>query len=171
MSRFSPRAAFRSTGRGALVRGVFFVSLALAGCESLSDFRDTVAQKWAARQPPHVQIFAADARATYAAARQALGPLHFQFERGGAAQGELEALSGIGAPNDPVQGARQVELTVHLAPATGTEGTEVQVWLREIVEEDVKGGSRTSRTPVRTDALYQAFFREVQQALASPGVR
>lgn len=138
--------------------------LALAGCESISDATGGIREKLAARNQPHTRTFAAEPRATYEAARGALDQMDFRFLRGGPAQGELEGMGGV-SPGDTPGSARQIAITVRLSPAA-TGGTEVRVWLREIIEEDPSHNTgRATESPLRDTGLYEAFFRNLQQGL------
>src|SRR5581483_12207256 len=87
--------------------------LFLAGCESVSDLTDSVRQKVAARDEGRTKTYSADARATYEAVRVAAGQMGYRIVRGGAAQGELEAVSGIAA-DDSLRGGRQLAMKVKI---------------------------------------------------------
>jgi hypothetical protein len=141
----------------------------LAGCDSISDATDSVHEKFATRGEPHVHVFAAEPRATYEAAKIAVDQLDFRFLRGGPAQGELEAASKLEA-GDSLASTRQITMKVRLraAPSPAT-GTEVSIWLSEVLEADAsKGEGQGVASPLRDTALYDAFFRNLQQALDSP---
>ncbi len=145
------------------------LALALTGCDSISDATDSVREKFATRDEPHVHVFAADPRATYEAAKVAVDQLDFRFLRGGPAQGELEAASKLEA-GDSLASTRQITMKVQLraAPSPAT-GTEVSIWLKEVLEADAsKGEGQGVASPLRDTALYDAFFRNLQQALDSP---
>ena len=144
--------------------GLIFAVVFLAGCESLSDATGSVREKVAARQQPRTKVFVADPRATYAAARVASDRMGYRFLRGGAAQGELDAVSGLSSGND-LRSARQVSMKVRLHAALDG-GTEVSVVLTEIIEADSsqRAGQGTS-TPLIDTPQYEVFFRQVQQAI------
>jgi hypothetical protein len=145
------------------------LSFTLTGCDSISDATDSVREKFATRDEPKVRVFAADQRATYDAARVAVDQLDFRFLRGGPAQGELEAVSKLEA-GDSLETTRQITMKVRLnaAPLPAT-GTEVTIWLKEIIETDAsKAEGQGVGSPLRDTALYDAFFRNLQQALDSP---
>ena len=145
------------------------LSLTLAGCDSISDATDGVREKFVTRDEPRIRVFTAEQRATYEAARVAVDQLDFRFVRGGAAQGELEAVSKLEA-GDSLETTRQITMKVRLnaAPLPAT-GTEVTIWLKEIIETDAsKAEGQGVGSPLRDTALYDAFFRNLQQALDSP---
>lgn len=149
---------------------VFLALLSLAvfsGCESFSDATSSVREKLSAREQPRTHIYKAPQRATYDAARIAVERVGFRFIRGGAAQGELEAVSGLSS-SDTLRGSRQVTLKLRLN-ATLEGGTEASLLLSEIIESDSSGraGQGTSTT-LRDTPLYEVFFRNVQQALDAP---
>jgi hypothetical protein len=142
--------------------------LILAGCESISDATDSIKQKLATRDQPHTRVFAAESRATYEAARLAVDQMDFRFLRGGPAQGELEAISSVDS-SESMRGARQIAMTVRLVPAVEEGGTEVRLWLREILEDGSgQNIGQATETPLRDTALYEAFFRDLQQVLVPP---
>jgi len=143
------------------------VLLALTGCESLSDMKDSFKETLASRDQPRTRIFAADPRATYDAARTAVDQMEFRFVRGGPAQGQLDAISNVDS-SESMHSSRQITLKARLAPAADG-GTEVSLWLHEILEDNSsQNAGMATETPLRDTALYEAFFRDVQQALALP---
>lgn len=136
---------------------------AFSGCDSLSSVR----QKIAAREAPHTHLFKATSRATYEAARVAIDKMGFKFVRGGAAQGELEAVSAIGS-GDTLSSSRQITLRMKLDGSV--EGaTEASVWMSEIIERDSSNhAGMGTGSPLRDTPLYEVFFRNVQQGIDSP---
>ena len=135
---------------------------ALSGCESLSEASSSVRAKLAAREQPRTHTYQAAQRPTYEAARLAV-----DFIRGGAAQGELEAVSGLSA-SDTLRSSRQFTLKLRLNP-TLDGGTEASLWLSEVIESDSRGraGQGTSAA-LRDTPLYEVFFRNVQLAIDAP---
>jgi hypothetical protein len=137
----------------------------LSGCES--GLSDDVRSALGPREAPRSRVFAADQRATYLAVRAASDEMGYKFERGGPAEGELEAMSPINRGDDPGS-SRQVSMKVHLSPAAES-GTEVEVSLVEIIEEDsANQPGMATQTPLRDTPLYEVFFRNVQTALGAP---
>src|SRR5471030_423501 len=127
---------------------IVLLGLSLTGCDSLSDARDTLHEKFNAREEPRVRVFAADQRATYEAAKIAAEQLDFRFRRGGPAQGELEAVSNLTAGNS-LSTTRQLAMKVRLAAAPAG-GTEVSLLLTEIIEGDAdKGAGQGVGSPLR----------------------
>ena len=140
------------------------LSTLLTGCDTLSDATDRVREKFAAREQPKTHTYAADPRASYDAVKVAAAQMGYRFLRGGPAQGEFDAISGL-ATDDAMRSTRQISMKVRLH-ATLDGGTEVTVTLDEIIEADSRdhAGQGTS-TPLRDTPQYDAFFRHVQQAL------
>lgn len=139
--------------------------LALAGCESLSEATSSVREKLEAREAGRTKVFAAPARETYEAVRAAVGQMGYRFVRGGAAQGELEAVSGIGL-GDRSGSSRQLGLKARLHFSEMAGGTEVNVRLTEVIEADsTNRAGHATETPLRDTPQYEVFFRSVQQAL------
>ncbi len=140
--------------------------LALAGCGTAgADFKTSVREKF---EGPtyHTKVVMADGRAAYDAAKQAVSTLGFRFVSGGPSQGRIEALSSLSA-NDSLQGARQLTMKIKLRPVA-TGGTEVAMLLTEQAQDDFnKGAGQVTETPLRESALYEVFFRTVEQALAA----
>jgi hypothetical protein len=134
--------------------------LLLAGCNELADLQT-------ASGPPRTRVFPAAPRATYAAAKAALQPMDYRFVRGGPAEGELEAISGI-EPGDMGDGSHQVTLKAEFHPAANG-GTEVDVWLTDIVDENPDDRTHPpTETALDNPALSEAFFDGIGQALAAP---
>ena len=136
----------------------------LAGCDSLTSAANSVREKLAARDEPRTRDYAAPLRATYEAVRVAADQMGFRFIRGGPAQGEFDALSGVAAGDVP-NSARQYSMRIRLHAASDG-GTEVAVVLKEVIEADTanRAGVATE-TPLRATPLYDTFFRSVQKAL------
>src|SRR5688572_22078335 len=88
---------------------LMIAAFACAGCGSLSDATNSVREKFGARDAPMVRNFEADSRRTYEAVRSAATNMGYRFIRGGAAQGEFEAISGI-ARGETHRSARQISM-------------------------------------------------------------
>jgi hypothetical protein len=137
----------------------------LSGCES--SLPDDVRSALGPREAPRSRVFQADQKATYAAVRAAADEMGYKFEHGGPAEGRLEAMSPINRGDDPGS-ARQVSMKVTLSPAAES-GTEVEVSLVEVIEEDsANQPGMATETPLRDTPLYEVFFRNVQTALGGP---
>lgn len=133
------------------------------GCDSLSSAADSVREKLSARDEPRVRDYAAPPRAVYEAVRTAASQLDFRFLRGGPAQGEFEAVSGVGKGDVP-NSARQVSMKVRIHAAG--DGSEVTVVLKEVIEADSANHAGTAtETPLRDTPLYDSFLRAIQKAL------
>ncbi len=105
----------------------------LAGCDSVSE---QIRAPFVAPQPKS-RVFAADERATYAAARAALDEMGFGYVRGGPAQGVIEALSSVQTGGEAsMNGGRQLQLEAHFSPAADG-GTQVDVVMHELVQSDM----------------------------------
>lgn len=138
--------------------------LALAACGSVSDATTRVRDRIAGRDETRVRTFAADQRATYDAVRAAAQHMGYRFVRGGAAQGEFEAVSGIGQ-GDTLRSARQLSLKARLRPNLDG-GTDVSVRITEIIEADsTNRPGLATETPLRDTPQYEVFFRIVEQGL------
>jgi hypothetical protein len=137
----------------------------LSGCESSLpvDVRSALGP----REAPRSRVFQADQKATYAAVRAAADEMGYKFEHGGPAEGRLEAMSPINRGDDPGS-ARQISMKVTLSPAAES-GTEVEVSLVEVIEEDsANQPGMATETPLKDTPLYEVFFRNVQTALGAP---
>ena len=140
--------------------------LALAGCESVRDVTANVRERVAARTAPHTHLFTAESRELYAATRSAIDAMGFRFLRGGPAQGEIDAISGLSSDN-ALRMTRQLSMKVRLVAVPG--GTEARVTLSEIIEDDFnKGAGHATESPLRDTALYEVLFHHIEQALAAP---
>ncbi len=138
--------------------------LALAGCESFSDATTSVREKLAAREAPKSRTYAAEQRATYEAVKTAATQMGYRFLRGGPAQGEFEAVSGVGA-GERMGTARQLGLKVKLERALDG-GTVVLVRITEILENDSSNrAGQATETPLRDTPQYEVFFERLGQVL------
>ena len=140
--------------------------LALAGCESVRDATSSVRERIAARTAPHTHVYAAESRVVYAATRSAIDTMGFSFVRGGPAQGEIDAISGLNSDNS-LRTTRQISMKVRLVAVP--EGTEARVTLSEVIEDDFnKGAGHVTESPLRDASLYEVLFRHIEQALPVP---
>jgi hypothetical protein len=141
------------------------VALVLAGCDTLSDARDSVREMMAARDEGRTKTYHATSRATYEAVRVAAGQMGYRFLRGGAAQGEFEAVSGLSA-NDSLRSARQIAMKVKLHADSETT-TDLTVHFTEIIESDSSPSRNgiATEAPLRDTPQYEVFLRAVQTAL------
>ncbi|MEO5960467.1 MAG: hypothetical protein ABIZ49_09095 [Opitutaceae bacterium] len=88
----------------------------------------------------------------------------YRFVRGGAAQGELEAVNAL-ATEGSMRSARQIAMKVRLH-GIDEKTTEVNVRLTEIIEADSPGRTGiATESPLRDTPQYEVFFRSVQEAL------
>ena len=137
--------------------------LVLSGCDSVSE---QIRAPFVAPQPKS-RVFAADERATYAAARAALDEMGFGYVRGGPAQGVIEALSSVQTGEGSMNGGRQLQLEAHFSP-TADGGTQVDVVMHELVQSDLNQhpGMGTS-TLLRDSPVYEEFFAAIGRRLAA----
>jgi hypothetical protein len=143
---------------------LFAGALFLAGCENAPD---TVQEGLGIPVPVHMRVFSADQKATYDAALASLSQMGYRYVRGGPAQGELEAISGISI-GDSMTSSEQFRLKARFEPGEGG-GTEVSVKMTEIIQEDSEHDlGRATETPLEDTPLYEVFFRGIQQELAAP---
>jgi hypothetical protein len=137
----------------------------LAGCDS--GIEDSVRSAIAPRVAPRTRVFQADQKAAYAAARSAADAMGYRYVRGGPAEGELDELSGISGGDD-AGSSRQISMKVRLSPDAGS-GTAVSVAFNEIIEAASRSlPAMATETPMRDTALYEVFFRNLQEALQAP---
>src|SRR3954464_3238967 len=85
--------------------------LGLCGCEALSDARTSMSERMVTRDEGRTKTYQASSRETYEAVRAAATKMGYRFIRGGAAQGELEAVSGL-ATDDSLRSSRQISMKV-----------------------------------------------------------
>ncbi|HTJ79589.1 MAG TPA: hypothetical protein VL357_11390 [Rariglobus sp.] len=140
--------------------------LALTGCGTVgSDFTANVREKFAG--PTYrTKVVTGDSKAVYEAALVSVDKLGFRVVGGGAAQGRIEALSGLSA-SDSLKGTRQLAMKVKLSPVA-SGGIEAAVLITEQVEDDFnKGAGQATETTLRNTPLYDVFFRSFEEALAA----
>lgn len=139
--------------------------LATTACQSGSKLPGAVRERFAPTYRTHV--IEADQKTAYAAARRALRAMNYKFTSGGAAQGKIEAIGGLQAGSG-AGSARQFSVSVRLGPAP-TSGTEVAVLFSEVREDAFsKREGMGTTTPMQDTPLYDVFFRQLEQALATP---
>ncbi|HNW42778.1 MAG TPA: hypothetical protein PKN08_12820 [Opitutaceae bacterium] len=135
----------------------------LSGCESLNDATEDMRENLGVRNDPETHLVAAEPRAVYAAGRAAAEDMGFSFRRGGPAQGELEAISGI-ASDDSLRSTTQRRMKVRFV--AHPYGTEIRFWLTEVREEESSSnrGLSTERA-LRHSSLASVFFQSVDTRL------
>jgi hypothetical protein len=134
----------------------------LCGCDS--GLSDDVRSALGPREAPKSRIFQANQKATYEAARKAVDEMEFRFQKGGPAEGKLEALSPIGGGDD-IGSARQISMKVTMQPGPES-GTEVEVSLTEILVSDATNQQgMATQTPLLDTPLYDVFFKDIQTYL------
>lgn len=138
--------------------------VALSGCSSSDPLPLPGAVRERFAPTYRTRVVQADKRQTYDAAKLALKEIGFRFVNGGPAQGKLSGLNNVSLSSDG-RGSRQLSIDVKLTPVP--DGTEVAVLFSDVIEDDFgnRPGMGTT-TPVRESALYEAYFRDVEQALA-----
>lgn len=142
--------------------------LALSGCESLSDATGAVRDRFAARDEAKVRTIASPPRAVYDAVRAAATQMGYRFVRGGPAQGEIEAVSGVKA-GDTHGTARQLVMKVKLRPALEAGSTEMTVRFTEIIEADSSNrAGQATEMPLRDTPQYEVLFERVGEVLGLP---
>jgi hypothetical protein len=140
-------------------------AFAWGGCESVSDATSAVRERIAAREQPHVKTIVAQPRAAYDAVRAAATDMGYRFVRGGPAQGEFEAISGLRS-GETIGSARQIAMKVALRPTLDGKGTEVSIWLKEIIETDSSNrAGQATETPLRDTPQYDVFFLRLERML------
>ena len=143
-------------------------AIGLTGCESFSDAASGVRDRVAGRGGSQLRTYAAPPRATYDAVRTAASQMGYRFIRGGPAQGEFEAISGVGS-GETMGSARQIAMKVRLTATLDGKGTEVTVRLTEIIESDSSNrAGQATESPLRDTPQYDVFFRRVGQVLGVP---
>lgn len=149
---------------------LLFAGACLAGCESISDATTTVREKIAAREAPKSKTFAADTRVAYEAVKTAATQMGYRFIRGGPAQGEYEAVSGVGS-GERMGTARQLSLKVKLERSLDG-GTVISARITEILEADSSNrAGMATETPLRDTPQYEVFFERVGQVLGKPAFK
>lgn len=140
----------------------------LAGCETASDFSGAVRERMAEREAPRVKVYAAEPRPTYEAVKAAAIQMGYKFQRGGPAQGEFDAVSGIGQGESPGS-SRQIAMKVRLQATLDKKGTKVSVRLSEIIESDSSNrAGLATESPLRDTPQYEVFFQRVGKVLGVP---
>jgi len=151
------------------VAAVLVAAVALSGCDSLSDASQAVREKFAPEPAVRTKVISSPQRVVYEAVKTAANSMGYRQTRGGPAQGEFEAVGGVGE-GESVGSARQVRLIVHLHATLDGDQTTVSVRFTEILEDNANSRmGMATETTMKDTPLYEVFFRNVQQALASRG--
>lgn len=150
-----------------LSTGLALLCLAGAGCESVESVMPARVRERIDGPTYRTEVVKADGRKTYEVARGVVEELGFTFQRGGPAQGRIEAISKV-AIGESLSSARQLKLDMKLSPAA-EGGTEVAALITEIIQDDYdrQRGLGTS-TPLRDTPLYEVLFRKIRESLEGP---
>ena len=142
--------------------------LGLAGCESVSEAGGTVRDRLAGRNDSQTRTYAAQPKPTYEAVRSAAAGMGYRFVRGGAAQGQFEAISSVKS-GETMGSARQISMKVTLKSTLDGSGTEVTTKLTEIIEADSSNrAGQGTEAPLRDTPQYDVFFRRIGTVLGVP---
>jgi hypothetical protein len=156
--------AMRGSTRLALI---VWILVGLTGCESMSEAAAGVRSRLAPRDEPRMHTFDAAPRLTFEAVRAAATQMGYRYVRGGPAQGEFDAVSGISA-GEQGGSSRQLSLKARLRATLDGRGTEITLRITEIIESDTSNrAGLATETPLRDSPQYEVFFRRVKDALAS----
>jgi predicted nucleic acid-binding Zn ribbon protein len=137
----------------------------LAGCESTDNPIERVRQQVTGDYPTQFRTFGADEKTTFNAAKVSLKGIGFHFTHGGQAQGIMHAASEI-EPGDKFGTLHQFNLKASFQTGLDGKSCDVTVSLTETIADDVNGKLGTgSEAPLRDTALYQVFFRGIEQAI------
>ncbi len=152
-------------GRTFMIATLAAAVLLGAGCESVTEAAASVRERMAARDQPQVKTFPGTPRAVYEAVRAAAADMGYRFVRGGPAQGEFEAISGVRS-GETIGSARQISMKVTLQATLDGQGTDVAVRLKEIIEADSSNrAGQATEAPLRDTPQYDVFFLRVGRML------
>ena len=150
-----------------LLLAAIFACSVLSGCDSLADASQSVREKFSPPQAIRAKTLSAPQRVVYEAVKSAAATMGFRQTRGGPAQGEFEAVGGVGA-GESLGSARQVALVVQLRSTLEDNETIVSVRFTEILEDNASSRrGMATETTMKDTPLYEVFFRNVQQALGA----
>jgi hypothetical protein len=150
-----------------LVAALLIAGFAFSGCDSVEDAASSLHDRFAKRDEPRTKTFSVPPRVAYDAVKAAATNMGYRFTRGGPAQGEFEATSGV-ASGESAGTAQQLTMKVRLHGTLDGTGTEVSVRFTEILETDSSNrmGMATEST-MQDTPLYEVFFRNVQTAIGA----
>lgn len=115
--------------------------------------------------PAVERVFPGGPRDVYGSLRAAVTRLGYRVVRGSAAQGELEAVSAVGAGLDPGT-SRQLVLRIRLTAAEG--GTMARVRVAEVREADSsRRAGHATEVPVPPGPRHEALLAELGRELAA----
>ncbi len=117
----------------------------------------------------HAQTLAGvDQRQAYDAALAALRQMGYKQTGGGAAQGRIEAISGLLGSGTPQQSPRQVAISLRLAPAL-EGGITVETLFTDISQDAFNPREGMgSKQPLAESPLYDVFYKYLARAAALP---
>lgn len=152
----------------ALLRSSFSLSLLFgAGCSSgdSPSLPRSIREKFSgATYQTHV--VQADQLKTYAAAKEALKPMGFNFSNGGPNQGKLSAINAI-IPGTDARAASQITLDVRLSQTDA--GTEISALFTQVTEESFDGRPAVATSkPIDSTGIYETYFKNIDRVLAAP---
>lgn len=142
-------------------------AVAFTGCDTLADASQSVRERFEPKPAVKTRTFSSPQRVVYEAVKAAADTMGYRQTRGGPAQGEFEAVGGVGA-GDTAGSARQVGIHVQLRQTLDGNETVVNVRFTEILEANASSRmGMATETTMKDTPLYEVFFRHVQQALGA----
>ena len=165
--RLRREKARRVYGHGlARIFSLVALVLAFSGCGTISDATDALRERLATREKARERTYEAAPRDTYEALRNAAVQMGYRIVRGGPAQGELEAISGV-KTGESHGSARQLHLNVRLRASLDGAGTVVAVRLTEILEPDSSNRpGQATEAALGDTPQYEVLFEKIGQVLA-----
>lgn len=153
----SPRFALAAAASLALAAG------GLTGC-AVADAAGQAVQR-RLQDPAVERAFPGAPRDVYGSLRAVVTRLGYRVVRGSAGQGELEAVTPVGAGVDPGT-SRQLVLRLRLSAGEG--GTVVRVRLAEVREEDSsRRAGHATEVPLAPGPRHEALLAELGRELAA----
>ena len=135
----------------------------LAGC-AVADAAGQAVQR-RLQDPAVERVFPGAPRDVYGSVRAAVTRLGYRVVRGSASQGELEAVSVVGAGLDPGS-SRQLVLRIRLTAAE--EGTMFRLRVTEVREADSsRRAGHATEVPLPPGPRHEALLAELGRELAA----
>ncbi|MDR2675531.1 MAG: hypothetical protein LBC18_11910 [Opitutaceae bacterium] len=140
------------------------LALAAAGCRShIANLRQQIHPAYHARTFTGI-----DQRQAYDASLAALRQMGYRQTGGGAAQGRIEAISEMLAPDVPRQSPRQVAIHIRINPALDG-GANVETLFTDIRQDAFNAREGMgSKQPLAESPLYDVFYKYLARAAAAP---
>lgn len=129
----------------------------------MNSMKDRVGERFDPTTAGVTRFFKGEQKAVHAAAKTSLASMGFRVVRSGAAQGIIEAVSGLESDSS-LRSSRQLRVKIFIDDIGAF--TQVRASISEILEDSFnKGSALATEVPILNTPYYDIFFRGIEKQI------